>query len=163
MIEPYTNFPRFRKRSLAAACGPSLHIPQCSIIPALGVIAAMESGRHQLRAGPTLYPAVLAEVPRPDHRENRAAQALMPPLRLMNCTRGSESSLCAAAYRRTRDHLLLVRLSALAGSAVHRMTAANGSFRSDTFSRCKRSARRARSRSQTADASSCTAAPPRRG
>jgi hypothetical protein len=32
-----------------------------------------------------------------------------------------------------RDHLLRVRLSALAGSAVERMTAANGSSRSDTF------------------------------
>jgi hypothetical protein len=32
-----------------------------------------------LRAGPTLYSPVLAEAPRPDHRENRAAQALMPP------------------------------------------------------------------------------------
>jgi hypothetical protein len=45
----------------------------------------------------------------------------------------------------TRDHLLRVRLSALAGSAVHRMMAAKGSSRSDTFNRCKRRARRARS------------------
>jgi hypothetical protein len=35
-------------------------------------------------------------------------------------------------------------LSALAGSAVHRMMAANGSSRPDTFNCCKRRARRAR-------------------
>jgi hypothetical protein len=38
--------------------------------------------------------------------------------------------------------------SALAGSAVHRMIAANGSSRSDTSNRCKRRARRARSTSR---------------
>jgi hypothetical protein len=74
----------------------------------------------------------------PRHRENRPAQALMPPLRRMNCARGSESGLYAAAYRRARLHLLRVRLSALAGSAVHRMMAANGPSRSDTSNRCKR-------------------------
>jgi hypothetical protein len=37
-----------------------------------------------------------------------------------------------------------VRLSALAGSAVHRMTAASGSSRSEISNRCKRNARRAR-------------------
>jgi hypothetical protein len=47
-----------------------------------------------------------------------------------------------AAYRMTLDHLLRVRLSALAGSAVHRITAANGSSRSETFNRCNRRARR---------------------
>src|SRR5580700_11186941 len=77
---------------------------------------------------------------RPSRRENRAAHALMPPLRWMNWARRSESGLYAVAYRRARLHLLLVRLSALAGSAVHRMTAPNGSSRSDTFSRCKRNA-----------------------
>jgi hypothetical protein len=55
----------------------------------------------------------------------RAAQALIPPLRRMNRSKGSESSLYAAAYRIRRDHLLLVRLSAFAGSAVHRMIEAN--------------------------------------
>jgi hypothetical protein len=58
------------------------------------------------------------------YRENRAAHSLMPPLRLMNLSRGSESGLYMPAYRITRDHLLRVRLSALAGSAVQRMTAA---------------------------------------
>jgi hypothetical protein len=38
----------------------------------------------------------------------------MPPLRWMNWSRRSESGLCAAAYRMARDHLLRVRLSALA-------------------------------------------------
>jgi hypothetical protein len=65
----------------------------------------------------------------------------MPPMPWMYRSRGTESALYAAAYRITRDHLLRVRLSALAGSAVHRMTAANGSSRSDTFNRCKRRAR----------------------
>jgi hypothetical protein len=46
---------------------------------------------------PTLYPAVLRGAARPRHRENRAAQALMPPLRRMNWSRGSESGLHAAA------------------------------------------------------------------
>jgi hypothetical protein len=45
----------------------------------------------------------------------------MPPFRLTNLSSASESGLYAAAYRMTRDHLLLVRLSALAGSAVHRI------------------------------------------
>jgi hypothetical protein len=35
--------------------------------------------------------------PRPRHRENRAAQALMPPLRRMNRSKGSEWDLRAAA------------------------------------------------------------------
>jgi hypothetical protein len=69
----------------------------------------------------------------------------MPPLRLTNWSGGSESGLYAAAYLMMRDHLLRVRLSALAGSAVHRMIEANGSSRSDTSNRYKRSARRARS------------------
>jgi hypothetical protein len=66
---------------------------------------------------------------------------LMPPLRLTNRSSGSESRLYAAAYLITRDHLLRVRLSALVGSAVHRMTAANGSSRSEASKHCKRSAR----------------------
>jgi hypothetical protein len=53
-----------------------------------------------------------------------------------------------AAVRMTRLHLLRVRLSAFAGSAVHRMTAENGSSRSETSNRCKHSARRARSTSR---------------
>jgi len=91
-------------------------------------------------------PSDLVGLIRPRHLVNRPAQALMPPLCRMNWFRGSESGLYAAAYRITRLHLLLVRLSALLGSAVHRMMAANGSSRSETFNRCKRSARRARSR-----------------
>jgi hypothetical protein len=47
----------------------------------------------------------------------------MPPLRLINWSKASESGLHAAAYRRRRDHLLRVRLSAFIGSAVHRMMA----------------------------------------
>ena len=85
------------------------------------------------------------QCPRPTRRQNRAAHLLIPPFRLTNWSRGSESDLYAAAYRRTRDHLLRVRLSALAGSAVHRMIAANGSSRSDTSNRHRRTARRARS------------------
>jgi hypothetical protein len=79
------------------------------------------------------------------HREKRAAHSLIPPLRRMNRSKGSESRLYTAAYLITRDHLLLVRLSAFSGSAVHRMTTANGSSRSNTSNRCKRRARRARS------------------
>jgi hypothetical protein len=60
--------------------------------------------RHQLRAGPTLYSAVLAEALRPRQRVNRAAQALMPPLRLMKRSSASEAGLHMAAYRITRDH-----------------------------------------------------------
>ncbi len=71
-----------------------------------------------------------------------------PSLRLTNCSSGSESALHLAAYRITRDHLLRVRLSALAGSAVHRIMAANGSSRSDTSNRCRRRARQVRSTSR---------------
>jgi hypothetical protein len=99
-------------------------------------------GRHPLAGRPGSRPT------RPIHRENRAAHSLMPPLPATKRSSGSESGLYAAAYRITRDHLLRVRLSAFAGSAVHRMTAANGSSRSETASRCKRTARRARSTSQ---------------
>jgi hypothetical protein len=51
----------------------------------------------------------------------------MPPFRRMNWSSGSESALYAAAHLITRDHLLRVRLSAFAASAVHRMMAAKGS------------------------------------
>jgi hypothetical protein len=80
----------------------------------------------------------------PRHREYRAAHRLIPPFRLMNLSNGSESSLYTAAYRINRDHLLRVRLSAFAGSAVQRMIAANGPCRADASSPCNRSARRAR-------------------
>jgi hypothetical protein len=73
------------------------------------------------------------------HLENRSAQALMPPLRRINCSSRSESGLYMPAYRMSRDHLLRVRLSALPGSAVQRMMAANGSSRSETSSRRERS------------------------
>jgi hypothetical protein len=36
--------------------GPSLHLPQCSIIPALGVIAAMEGGATSCERGPLFIP-----------------------------------------------------------------------------------------------------------
>jgi hypothetical protein len=41
----------------------------------------------------------------------------MPSLRRVNCSRGSKTGLWAATYLMRRDHLLRVRLSALAGSA----------------------------------------------
>jgi hypothetical protein len=69
----------------------------------------------------------------------------MLPLCWTNRARGSDTDLYAAAYRITRDHLLRVRLSPSAGSAVHRRTAAKASSRSETFNCCKRSARRTRS------------------
>jgi hypothetical protein len=65
----------------------------------------------------------------------------MPPFLRTNWSSGSASGLYAAGYLITRDHLLRVRLSALAGSAVHRMTAANGPSCPDTSNRRKRSAR----------------------
>jgi hypothetical protein len=52
----------------------------------------------------------------PRRRVNRAAHSLMPPLRLMNWSSGSAFGLYTATYRITRDHLLRVLLSALAGS-----------------------------------------------
>jgi hypothetical protein len=58
----------------------------------------------------------LVAAPLPIHRENRAAQALIPPFRRMNSSSGKESGLYATVYLITRLHLLLVRLSALAGS-----------------------------------------------
>ena len=41
--------------------------------------------------------AHLLIIHRPMHRENRAAQALMPPFRRMNWSKGSESGLYAVA------------------------------------------------------------------
>jgi hypothetical protein len=58
------------------------------------------------------------DLPHARRREKRAAHLLMPPLRLTNLSSGSELGLCAAIYRISRDHLLLGRLSTLAGSAV---------------------------------------------
>jgi hypothetical protein len=93
------------------------------------VTPAMEGGAaglvpmlpRRLRAWSTLYPAVLRGALRSRHRENRLAQALMPPFLRMNRSKGSERDLYATAYRINRDHLLRVRLSALAGSA-HEIT-----------------------------------------
>src|SRR6266566_8769209 len=59
---------------------------------------------------------------------NRPAQVLIPPLRLIKRSSGSEWFLYFSAYRSTRDHLDRVRLSTLPGSEVQRMTAANGSL-----------------------------------
>ena len=63
----------------------------------------------------------------------------------MNWSSRSESGLYIAAYRMRRLHLLRVRLSAFSGAAVHRMIGGERVLRSDTFNRCKRSARRTRS------------------
>ena len=53
--------------------------------------------------------------------------SLRPPRRLMKLRNGSSRSLYSAAYRNTRDHLLRVRSPTVSGSAVQRITAANGS------------------------------------
>jgi hypothetical protein len=45
----------------------------------------------------------------------------------MKVASGSELGLYCAAYRSTRDHFDLVRLSTLPGSEVQRIIAANGS------------------------------------
>jgi hypothetical protein len=95
---------------------------------------------RRLRGWPTFQPAV-----RLRHRMYRAAHALMPPFRRMNRSSGSKSDLYTAAYRMTRLHLLRVRLSALAGSAVQRMTAANGSLQKQGSNCFQQRARRARS------------------
>jgi hypothetical protein len=81
------------------------------------------------------------------HRPYRALHSLIPPLRLMNSANGSLSSFSLFAYRSTLLHLLRVRLSVLAGSAVHRMMAVNTSSRGHGSSPRKRRARRARSTS----------------
>jgi hypothetical protein len=39
-----------------SACGPSLHLPQCSIIPAFGVIAAMQGSATSCEPGPPSIP-----------------------------------------------------------------------------------------------------------
>src|SRR3984893_8557561 len=79
-------------------------------------------------------------------RVNRPAHLLILPLRLVNCSSRSECDLYLSAYRSMRDHLDRVRLSTLAGSAVQRMTAANGSSLSKGQILCNRSALWARSR-----------------
>jgi hypothetical protein len=94
----------------------------------------------------------LERLPSPRHRVNRDANSLTPPSPLMNLSSGSEWALICSAYRNTRDHLDRVRLSTLAGSEVQRITAANGSSRSDGSMLCKRKAQRARSAIITTDA-----------
>jgi hypothetical protein len=63
---------------------------------------------------------VLRGAPRPSHRENRAAHALMPPLRLMNWARGSESGFVGiksgATHPRTLDVLAII--SAAVGTGI---------------------------------------------
>jgi hypothetical protein len=91
---------------------------------------AAGDGHHTFPVGHPRYGG------RPKGRQNRFGGDLREAVVLgiqaeMNRSRGSESGLYAAAYRMMRDHLLRVLLSAFAGSAVHRMTAANGSFRSE--------------------------------
>jgi hypothetical protein len=61
--------------------GPSRHSLQCSIIPALGVIAAMEGGATSYEPGAHSLFGGSTRTTSPRHRENRAAHALMPPLR----------------------------------------------------------------------------------
>src|SRR5437016_2862092 len=75
---------------------------------------------------------------------NRPAQVLIPPLRLIKRSSGSEWFLYFSAYRSTRDHFDLVRLSTFSRSAVHRITAANGSSVVGKSRRCSCSAQRAR-------------------
>src|ERR1700730_9616288 len=77
---------------------------------------------------------------RPRRLANRPAHLLILPLRLMNCLSRSECDLYLSAYRSMRDHLDRVRLSTLAGSAVQRMIAANGSSPSNGQILCNRSA-----------------------
>src|ERR1700730_3236281 len=79
---------------------------------------------------------------------NRSAHQLIPPLRLINCTSDSDEVFCATAYRSTRVHLDRVLLSTFAGSAVERITAANGSSLSNGFTFRNRSAFCARSRAR---------------
>jgi hypothetical protein len=83
-------------------------------------------------------------LPRPRGRANRPAHALMLPLRLMNRSSGSATGLYAMAYRITRDHSDRVRLSTFLGSAVHKMTAANGSSVVGRSNLCSCRAQRAR-------------------
>jgi hypothetical protein len=69
--------------------GPSLHLPQCSIIPALGVIAAMEGGATSFQ--PTIFqPPVLDRSPRPINRGEpgcaRVDAALAPDERIEGLT-----------------------------------------------------------------------------
>ena len=52
-------------------------------------------------------------------RANRDAHLLSPPMRLMKSRSGTSRSLCSAAYRNTRDHLLRVRPSTLPGFYFH--------------------------------------------
>src|SRR3984893_3441640 len=89
-------------------------------------------------------------------RVNRDAQLLMPPLRLMNASSDPECDLYLSAYRSTRDHLDRVRLSTFVGSAVQRMTAANGSSPANGQILCKRRALWARSRARPSAAHQAT-------
>src|SRR5438034_4034519 len=79
---------------------------------------------------------------------NRPAQALIPLLRLIKRSSGSEWFLYFSAYRSVRDHLERVLLSTLFRSAVARMMAANGSSWLDGQIFCSRSALRARATAQ---------------
>ena len=81
----------------------------------------------------------LKPLPSPRHLANRVAQALIPPLRLINWSSGSEWHLYFIAYRNA-DHFDRVRLSTLAGSEVHKITAANGSPQVDVSAFCNRTA-----------------------
>src|SRR6516225_8464977 len=78
----------------------------------------------------------LALLFRPRRRAYLAAHLLMPPLRWRKSLSNSFSGLYFAAYRKTRDHLLRVLSSTFLGSAVHAITAANGSSGSGNFGFC---------------------------
>src|SRR5262249_25288043 len=79
------------------------------------------------------YFMALALLFRPRRRAYLDAHLLMPPLRWRKSLSNSFSGLYFAAYRKTRDHLLRVLSSAFLGSAVHAITAANGSSGSANF------------------------------
>src|SRR5260370_21388516 len=81
-------------------------------------------------------------------RFNRAAHSLIPPFRLINRKSGSDAIFCTSAHRTALDHFDRVRLSTLAGSAVQRMIAANGSSWSVGIILRNRSALCARSRAR---------------
>ena len=68
----------------------------------------------------------------------------MPPFRRTNATRGSVFVLYSAAYRTTRDHFDLVRLSTFRRSEVQKIIAAKGSSGVGQSKRHNQRAQRAR-------------------
>lgn len=66
-------------------------------------------------------------LPHPRRRANMRAQAFMPPFDLINSVRRILPGLAFRAYRKARDHLLLLLASATSRSAVQKITMPNGS------------------------------------